>query len=125
MITKNKGLKIAVESLANSVKGIINITILTVLVYFVFGILGVNFFKGLYYKCYTSHLHKDITSNLVGSIDTKWDCISSGGEWIKRKNRFDNVFNGAFVLFQISTTEGWYDVMMQAVDSTEIDYVSR
>jgi hypothetical protein len=125
MITKNKGLKIAVESLANSVKGIINITILTILVYFVFGILGVNFFKGLYHKCYTSHLQKDITSNLVGSIDSKWDCISSGGEWINRKNRFDNVFNGAFVLFQISTTEGWYDVMMQAVDSTEIDYVSR
>lgn len=125
MITKNKGLKIAVESLANSVKGIINITILTFLVYFVFGILGVNFFKGLYYKCYTTHLQNNSTFNLVESIDTKWDCISSGGEWIKRKNRFDNVFNGAFVLFQISTTEGWYDVMMQAVDSTEIDYVPR
>jgi hypothetical protein len=125
MITKNKGLKIAVESLANSVKGILNITILTVLVYFVFGILGVNFFKGLYYRCNTTHLQNDPAFNLLGSIDTKWDCISSGGEWIKRKNRFDNVFYGAFVLFQISTTEGWYDVMMQAVDSTEIDYVSR
>lgn len=125
MITKNKGLKIAVESLANSVKGIINITILTVLVYFVFGILGVNFFKGLYYRCNTNHLRNLSTANLVESIDSKWDCISSGGEWIKRKNRFDNVFYGAFVLFQISTTEGWYDVMMQAVDSTDIDYVPR
>ncbi len=99
MITKNKGLKIAVESLANSIKGIINITILTISVYFVFGILGVNFFKGLYFRCHTAHLAKETTSNLVDSIDTKWDCISSGGEWINRKNRFDNVFNGAFVLF--------------------------
>lgn len=98
MITKNKGLKIAVESLANSVKGIINITILTVLVYFVFGILGVNFFKGLYFMCYTNHLSEAGTFNLE-TIETKWDCISSGGEWINRKNRFDNVFNGAFVLF--------------------------
>jgi hypothetical protein len=123
MITKNKGLKIAVESLANSVKGIINITILTVLVYFVFGIIGVNFFKGLFYICHTDHFAQAGTSDQVEFIKTKWECINSGGEWINSKNRFDNVLYGSLMLFQISTTEGWYDLMVQAVDATFIDHV--
>jgi Ion transport protein len=79
MITKNKGLKIAVESLANSIKGIVNITIFTLFTYFVFGIIGVNFFKGLFFYCFTDHL-----GNQIPNIDTKWDCISIGGEWILR-----------------------------------------
>jgi hypothetical protein len=46
LIPKNTGLKIAVLSLVNSVKGIINILLITLFTYFVWGIVGVNFLKG-------------------------------------------------------------------------------
>jgi hypothetical protein len=47
----------------------------------------------------------------VGSATTKWDCLNGAGEWIKRKNTFDNVFYASLTLFQIATGEGWIDSM--------------
>jgi Ion transport protein len=51
------------------------------------------------------------------------DCINVGGEWILRQNNFDNVFLGSFTLYQISTLEGWFNVMLNAVDARGIDQV--
>lgn len=99
LIPKNNGLKIAVESLFNSIKGLVNITILTFFMFFVWGIYGVTFFKGLYYKCYNDHILTTNAKAMFDEAQTKWDCISLGGEWIKRKNTFDNVFYAALTLF--------------------------
>ena len=49
-------------------------------------------------------------------------CECWGGEWINMAwQDFDNVFNSLLTLFEISTTEGWVDVMWAAVDSRGID----
>jgi hypothetical protein len=56
-------------------------------------------------------------------MSTKWDCLRAGGEWLKKRNTFDNVLYAALSLFQISTTEGWVDMMQAGVDATDVDYV--
>lgn len=124
LISKNTGLKMALQSLVNSMKGIINITIIVTFMFFVWGIFGVNFFKGLYYYCYKDHINNNkLFSTALSLVNTKWDCINTGGEWISQQNTFDNVLTAAFSLFQISTTEGWYNLMLTVVDATDIDYM--
>ena len=104
LIPKMKGLKTAVKTLAKSIKEIVNITVLVLFFLFMWGTFGVNFFKGLFFDCNTDNLSESTGfDGLVLKMDTKWDCLSSGGEWVKQKNTFDNVFDAAFLLFQIST----------------------
>lgn len=54
-------------------------------------------------------------------IDNKWTCLDNGGEWVNADQQFDNVFQAMSTLFQISTTEGWVDIMNRGIDSVGID----
>lgn len=47
-----------------------------------------------------------------------WDCFDAGGEWILIPSNFDNVVSSMITLFAAATTEGWVDVMKNAVDSS-------
>ena len=73
VIARNEGLKIAVSSLFLAGSDILNMTLITILFFLIFGIIGVNLFKGTYYKC-SGQLPEF-------EIDTKWDCLSAGGTW--------------------------------------------
>eukprot|EP00933_Yihiella_yeosuensis_P037205 TRINITY_DN31081_c0_g1_i1.p1 TRINITY_DN31081_c0_g1~~TRINITY_DN31081_c0_g1_i1.p1 ORF type:complete len:653 (+),score=71.78 TRINITY_DN31081_c0_g1_i1:39-1997(+) len=50
-------------------------------------------------------------------------CAEQGGSWVQQLSQnFDNVWNAILTLFEISSTEGWVDVMYSACDSTS-EYV--
>ena len=56
----------------------------------------------------------------VEEIKTKWDCIDYGGEWRNQEGNFDNVMNAMTTMFGMMSTEGWLNIMWNAVDATEI-----
>merc|ERR1719453_953314 len=41
--------------------------------------------------------------------------------WMTPDYNFDNVFNGILTLYEVSTQEGWPDVLYACTDATEID----
>jgi hypothetical protein len=47
-----------------------------------------------------------------------WECFDAGGEWILIQSNFDDVASSMITLFTAATTEGWVDVMKNAVDSS-------
>jgi len=48
-------------------------------------------------------------------------CHEQGGVWAPSLSQnFDNIWNSLLTLFEISSTEGWVDVMYVAVDTTEV-----
>jgi len=51
MIARNEGMKIAIESLIMSIKGVGNVLIISILILLLFAILGTNFYKGLFNTC--------------------------------------------------------------------------
>lgn len=51
MISRNPGLRIAIQSLLNAAVPIANVFIVNLLCNFLFSILGTNFFKGQFFKC--------------------------------------------------------------------------
>lgn len=53
---------------------------------------------------------------------SRFVCDCWGAEWDKAIDQnFDNIGTAMLTLFEIATTEGWVDVMYQAVDKTDID----
>ena len=56
-------------------------------------------------------------------METKWDCIDQGGLWLNRTFNFDNMIHGLVMLFVMSTTAGWSEMMFQTIESNDIDLV--
>jgi hypothetical protein len=104
MISRNEGLKLAVLSLMNAIPGIMNVLVISALFFLLFGILGVSYFKGAFFVCYLGNTN-------VLDIDTKWECVDNGGDWINKDANFDSVINSMITLFQMSTTENWNFIM--------------
>lgn len=50
-ITHNVSMKIVVNSLLSSVKGIMNVGVVVIIVWLMFAILGVSLFSGKFYSC--------------------------------------------------------------------------
>ena len=59
------------------------------------------------------------------SVPSIIDCVDAGtygqqtsspGVWLNKNYSFDNLAQALSTLFQMSTTEGWMDVMFAAVD---------
>lgn len=51
-------------------------------------------------------------------IDDAATCVEQGGKWVQALSQnFDNILTAMLTLFEISTTEGWVDVMYQATDA--------
>ena len=111
MISRNQNLKKIVQSLINAIPDIFNVLIISCLFFMLFGILGVNYFKGAFYSC--SFADSDYTF----SVDTKLECLNYGGTWTNENYNFDNILNAMLTLFEMSTTEGWVEVMWSGVDA--------
>jgi hypothetical protein len=111
VISHNKDLKMIVVALMESVGGIFNVMVVVFMVWLIFAIMGVNFYGGKFQFC---------SIDMYG-IRTQLDCEFAGGEWGTYDQNFDDALKAMNVLYIVSSLEGWPDIMLQAVDSTEIE----
>ena len=77
LISRNKGLKVAVKALAQAIPSIANVTIITLLFFVIFGIIAISFFKGKFFVCNTAGVNTATYLTVVN----KWDCYNVGGIW--------------------------------------------
>lgn len=80
----------------------------------IFAILGVNVFKGTFYYWDTEF------TDLLPQVNDRHDWLDAGGDWTNKDANFDNVPNAMIALFEIMTTEGWYEIMISGIDSRGI-----
>ena len=128
-------MKLVVNALLASLPSMTNVLLVCSLFILIFSIAGVNFFKGTFYSCHQPHPTVIEKSNATHNwieylpapeidmdlVKTKDDCVSMGGMWRNAPANFDNTLNAMTTLFQMTTTEGWVDVMNNGIDSVEID----
>ena len=106
MISRNQGLRISIEALGVALGSILNVIIVSLLFYCMFGIIGVNYFKGKYYDCTLSkdqHAYYEYSLAQYGldtaSVSTdesemlfsKYNCMNVGGLWKRDFLNFDNI----------------------------------
>jgi len=91
MISRNPGLKIAVNSLINSIPYIRDVIVVCLLFLLLFAILCVNFFKGTFFNCIVSddmlgelpdYVGENLMSNFGDHVTNKFECLDYGGEWV-------------------------------------------
>lgn len=119
MIVRNPGMSIVVKSMLNAISDIINVMVVSLLFLVLFAILGTNLYKGSFFYCLTDN----VPSKFHDRIRDKFDCLDFGGDWVNKDQNFDNVMTASLTLFNVMTTEGWLQVMWDAVDSDKIDKI--
>lgn len=84
-----------------AIPNIVNVIMIAALFFLIFGIIGVNFFKGLYYYCDFTNI-KSLGVFKSADLNTKFDCLNYGGEWMPYDYSFDNIFASIEVVFNMS-----------------------
>jgi len=123
-INRAKGLKKVVQCLIVSVKTIGNIVVVTLLLQFLFAVIGVQLFKGKFFTC--TDFSKTTEAECQGQYFTYQDHninipIIEEREWERSNFHYDNVVKGMLTLFVASTFEGWPGILYVSIDSNEAD----
>uniref|UniRef100_A0A8C9XWK9 Calcium voltage-gated channel subunit alpha1 G n=1 Tax=Sander lucioperca TaxID=283035 RepID=A0A8C9XWK9_SANLU len=82
VISRAPGLKLVVETLMSSLKPIGNIVVICCAFFIIFGILGVQLFKGKFFVC---------VGDDVKNITNKSSCLQANNKWVRHKYNFDNL----------------------------------
>uniref|UniRef100_A0A9J8CJ55 Voltage-dependent L-type calcium channel subunit alpha n=1 Tax=Cyprinus carpio carpio TaxID=630221 RepID=A0A9J8CJ55_CYPCA len=119
-INRAKGLKHVVQCVFVAIRTIGNIMIVTTLLQFMFACIGVQLFKGKFYRCNddtkTSPEECKGTYILYKDGDVNQPFIQKR-HWHNSDFNFDNVLMAMMALFTVSTFEGWPALLYKAIDS--------
>ncbi|TGZ73626.1 hypothetical protein CRM22_001369 [Opisthorchis felineus] len=124
-INRAKGLKHVVQCMIIAIKSIGNIVLVTFLLEFMFGVIGVQLFKGKFWSC--TDISKRTASECKGQFIDYEDMnlskpILMERQWNNSDFHFDNVPNALLTLFTVATFEGWPKLLFTSIDSNEEDY---
>ncbi|KAJ8370159.1 hypothetical protein SKAU_G00101870 [Synaphobranchus kaupii] len=119
-INRAKGLKHVVQCVFVAIRTIGNIMIVTTLLQFMFACIGVQLFKGKFYRCtdeakYTPEQCKG-TFVVYKDGDVTHPMVRER-IWMNSDFNFDNVLMGMMALFTVSTFEGWPALLYKAIDA--------
>uniref|UniRef100_A0A8C5PV78 Calcium voltage-gated channel subunit alpha1 H n=1 Tax=Leptobrachium leishanense TaxID=445787 RepID=A0A8C5PV78_9ANUR len=112
VISRAPGLKLVVETLISSLRPIGNIVLICCAFFIIFGILGVQLFKGKFYFCEGLETR---------NITNRSDCSRARYKWVRRKYNFDNLGQALMSLFVLSSKDGWVNIMYDGLDAVATD----
>ncbi|CAG7727553.1 unnamed protein product [Allacma fusca] len=120
VINRAPGLKLVVQTLMSSLRPIGNIVLICCTFFIIFGILGVQLFKGTFYHCATT------TDNDLSNVTTRAECLAMhGNHWVNQKYNFDNLGQALMALFVLSSKDGWVGIMYSGLDAVGVDIQPR
>ncbi|KAM6044576.1 voltage-dependent L-type calcium channel subunit alpha-1S isoform 2-T2 [Chlamydotis macqueenii] len=123
-INRAKGLKHVVQCVFVAIKTIGNIVIVTTLLQFMFACIGVQLFKGKFYRCTdpSKMTEKECRGYFINYVDGDPTQIELQERvWMHSNFHFDNVFSAMMSLFTVSTFEGWPELLYMAIDTNAED----
>uniref|UniRef100_A0A8C6VWM0 Voltage-dependent T-type calcium channel subunit alpha n=1 Tax=Nothobranchius furzeri TaxID=105023 RepID=A0A8C6VWM0_NOTFU len=112
VISRAPGLKLVVETLMSSLKPIGNIVVICCAFFIIFGILGVQLFKGKFFVCQGEDMR---------NVTNKSDCLQANYKWVRHKYNFDNLGQALMSLFVLASKDGWVDIMYDGLDAVGVD----
>ncbi|CAB4069624.1 CACNA1D [Lepeophtheirus salmonis] len=119
-VNRAKGLKLVIQAVIVSVSTIQNIVLVTVLLQFLFAVIGVQLFKGKFYSCSDSSkmTEEECQGQYVDFKKSDWaQPTVLEREWSLNDFHYDNVAKGMLTLFVVSTFEGWPGILYTSLDS--------
>lgn len=111
VIAHNPEMKMVVNALIDSVAHIVNVLIVIAVVYLIFAIIGVNLYGGKFFYCSIEPF----------KYHTAPECEYASGTWRRYDHNYDHAGKAMLTLYVVSSLEGWPDIMVQTIDSTDAD----
>ncbi|XP_054711227.1 voltage-dependent T-type calcium channel subunit alpha-1G-like [Uloborus diversus] len=113
VINRAPGLKLVVQTLLSSLRPIGNIVLICCTFFIIFGILGVQLFKGSLYYCEGPD---------IKHVKNRTDCESDArNQWVNQRYNFDNLGQALMALFVLSSKDGWVNIMYTGLDAVGVD----
>ena len=122
MINRVPELKTVVNALIASFPGMGNVLIVSFLFWLIFGILGMSLFMGLFRYCSDETVSGK--ADCIGTYDAGQGVMEER-RWLDKEANFNNIYKAMMTLFEMSTTEGWLEVLYSAADVTGRDRQPR
>uniref|UniRef100_A0A7I4Z6U7 Voltage-dependent T-type calcium channel subunit alpha n=1 Tax=Haemonchus contortus TaxID=6289 RepID=A0A7I4Z6U7_HAECO len=113
VINRAPGVKLVVMTLISSLKPIGNIVLICCTFFIIFGILGVQLFKGMMFHCVGPD---------IANVTNRADCLEDPrNKWVNHRYNFDNLGQALMSLFVLSSKDGWVSIMYQGIDAVGVD----
>ncbi|XP_032588774.1 uncharacterized protein LOC6585509 isoform X5 [Drosophila mojavensis] len=113
VINRAPGLKLVVQTLLSSLRPIGNIVLICCTFFIIFGILGVQLFKGTFFYCEGENIKNVRNADECRRIP--------GNVWTNRKYNFDDLGKALMSLFVLSSRDGWVNIMYTGLDAVGVD----
>ena len=129
LIHRSPGMKVSVRALLASIPAMVNVFCITLLVWIMWAIMGVQLFAGKFCAC-TDVTWGDVgdtvyvAANRTYNLRYHKDCLDyplAEYSWRSYHTNFDYVGSALLALFQMATLEGWVTVMHLGMDSVSND----
>ncbi|CAF3418144.1 unnamed protein product [Rotaria socialis] len=113
IINRVRGLKLVLQTLISSLQPIGHIVVICCTFFIIFGILGVQLFKGKFYYCEGPYSR---------NVTTRQQCEGMPDHrWKNQQYNFDNLGQALLCLFVLSSRDGWVQIMYNGIDAVEVD----
>lgn len=122
-LTKSSGMRTVLKSVALSVGAMVNVSVVMLMFFVIFGIMGVQIFAGRFYRCNDPSVRH--RSECVGSFAHPTEGDVELRRWRNAYLNFDNLYRALVSLFVTSTLDGYGQIMFDALDSVEVDEQPR
>ncbi|XP_048859037.1 dihydropyridine-sensitive L-type skeletal muscle calcium channel subunit alpha-1-like isoform X1 [Brienomyrus brachyistius] len=123
-INRAKGLKHVVQCMFVAIKTIGNIVLVTMMLNFMFSCIGVQLFRGKFYRCTdpSKTTEEECQGTFIRHLENSLQEMDlQKRNWVNSDFNFDSVPSGMLALFTASTFEGWPKLLYTAIDSDTID----
>ncbi|CAF3677485.1 unnamed protein product [Rotaria sp. Silwood1] len=113
VISRAPGLKLVVQTLLSSLRPIGHIVVICCTFFIIFGILGVQLFKGKFYYC---------EGPFARNVTTRQQCEElTDHRWKNQQYNFDNLGQALLSLFVLSSRDGWVQIMYNGIDAVDVN----
>ena len=121
------------RSLIRALQTLRNATAITILIWYIYSVLGLQLFGGKFNACAT------IDNSLASGSDNNWgdatysfpfidnrdECLASGYYWETKRMNFNNVFEALITTFNVATVSNWHFTMYTATDVRGTDLAPK
>ena len=107
LVKRFPGMRLVVSCLLRSLPSMIEVSLLVLLFFFAFAILGTSLFKGTLYHCVDQITTHQLSEVSVSGVRNWRECLAQNYSWRSRDFSFDNVGSSMLTLFEVSTLSSW------------------
>lgn len=118
MINQNERIQIVFNALFMAMPDILNVCFLLLFMMFMFSVMGMGFFMGLFFAC-----NDDSVAGLgtcLGTFESD-DGYITPRVWANPTYSFDTVLDGILCLYEVSSLEGWPDILYSTTDAVGLN----